>query len=272
MGCHLERRTLGSKRRGGFTLIELLVVIAIIVLLMAILIPVLGKARNQARAVRCMAQLHNWGLYFDTMAATYNGRLVDAARSDLPRCCTQGFAYFIDRTKDKRELFCPAVFRRPSTLASARGAVAAADAYGAWYCGTHPWRSGSYGINGYSPANPLNYFEPQAQQPGLRLWTKGAARQPVMLDSAWALGYPIESAGPPSRADTADRQNWPFCINRHNGSVNCLFMDWSVRKVGLKELWTLKWHGAFNAANRWTIAGHVGPSQWPSWMRDLPDY
>jgi len=49
------------------------------------------------------------------------------------------------------------------------------------------------------------------------------------------------------------------CINRHDGFVNCLFMDWSVRKVGLKELWMLKWHREFNTANRWTKAGGVKP-------------
>ena len=31
-----------------------------------------------------------------------------------------------------------------------------------------------------------------------------------------------------------------FCINRHDMFVNQVFMDWSVRKVGLKELWGLK--------------------------------
>jgi hypothetical protein len=49
-------------------------------------------------------------------------------------------------------------------------------------------------------------------------------------------------------------------------------MDWSARKVGLKELWTLKWHRQFNTANRWTKAGGVKPEDWPPWMRRFKDY
>ena len=49
-----------SKRK-GFTLIELLVVISVIVLLMALLLPALQRARNQARAVVCRAHLKQWG-------------------------------------------------------------------------------------------------------------------------------------------------------------------------------------------------------------------
>jgi prepilin-type N-terminal cleavage/methylation domain-containing protein/prepilin-type processing-associated H-X9-DG protein len=271
----MDRRK--SVLRHAFTLIELLVVIAIIAILMGILMPVVGKVRGQARAVRCMTQLHNWGLYFDTQAGASNGRIVDGTRSDVPQCCTQGFAYFIDRTKDKRLLFCPSVTKRRPM-----GARGAADATSAWYCPVHPWRVGSYGINGYGPANPLNVLDPQGgsgntfgyqgQHPGLRLWTKGASQQPVLLDSAWALGYPDESSGPPTRENPPSADIWPFCINRHSGSVNCLFMDWSVRKVGLKELWTLKWYPAFNTANRWTAAGRARPDQWPAWMQRFTDY
>jgi hypothetical protein len=51
-----------------------------------------------------------------------------------------------------------------------------------------------------------------------------------------------------------------------------LFMDWSVRKVGLKELWTLKWHTLFDTEGPWTIAGGVWQSDWPEWMRNFKDF
>ncbi|MDD3806111.1 MAG: DUF1559 domain-containing protein [bacterium] len=50
-----------EKRSRGFTLIELLVVISIIALLAAILFPVFGKARENARKTTCMSNLKQIG-------------------------------------------------------------------------------------------------------------------------------------------------------------------------------------------------------------------
>ena len=64
---------LRTRWRGGFTLVELLVVISIIALLVAILLPALNKAREQAKLVSCMSNVRQVGLACITYAAENDG-------------------------------------------------------------------------------------------------------------------------------------------------------------------------------------------------------
>lgn len=59
----------------AFTLIELLVVVAIVALLVSILLPALGRARQQAKSTFCMSNLHGLGLAVQLYVMNHNDRL-----------------------------------------------------------------------------------------------------------------------------------------------------------------------------------------------------
>lgn len=105
---------------------------------------------------------------------------------------------------------------------------------------------------------------------------KNAGTVPIFADCIYSDAFVLHHNEPPPFPDTYD--DWAtdgiqlFCIDRHNTGIDVLFGDWSVRKVGLKELWMLKWHRKFDVNGPWTTTGGVVPSDWPEWMRGFRDY
>ena len=269
----------GGQRR-GFTLIELLVVISIVALLMGVLLPILGRVRKQAQSLGCQANLKQLGMATGMHLAENEGLLprwgIRSERNGLPHWWAR---LLLDRDELKDIMLCPSAKRpaeRPEDTPEDEALVG--GKYHAWWWYTTPgMRSGSYGYNRAlypshpGDGDPAHHWD----KPSL---IRRPASIPMILDSLWAgtvmpdleRTYP-----PPYEEETSWRRLAPYprsCIDRHNGHVNGLFLDYSLRKIGLKELWTLKWSSGFDTAGPWTLAGGVQPEDWPQWMRGFKDY
>jgi len=274
----------------GFTLIELLVVIAIIALLMAILMPALQRVKKQAKAVVCRSNLKQWGVVFAMYTNDNNGSFpsgdVDNAAIKDPR----GLWMYVLRPYyiDGKLRLC-SMATKPSNKGAQQpfAAWGPISAYEPGYWPTEPDTPAanylSYGLNDWVRNTP------QKTSRGLGgidrlplLWrtpnVKGASNIPLLLDSSFFGSDPYHTDQPPEFdgnvvVEYNQNEMKRFCLNRHqNGTINGVFVDWSVREIGLKELWKLKWHREFDINGPWTTAGGVQPSHWPKWMRNLKDY
>jgi prepilin-type N-terminal cleavage/methylation domain-containing protein len=263
------------QKQRGFTLIELLVVIAIIALLMSILMPALQRVRKQGQAVVCMSNLKQWGLiwymYTEDNGGKFNtgGSVAGDATNDWP-------VVLWDYYKAKGSLtLCPSA-KKPH-FEGVRFAFGAWswDKNGGW-TGLKQKQAEDYGS--YGENEWICYREPSMGTES-RYWrirdVKNADKIPMFFDCAWLDLYPSDTDSPAQIEDlpsTSDEMQL-VCINRHSGYINGLFIDCStIRKIGLKELWTFKWHRNFNTANIWTRAGGVQPEDWPAWMKGFKDY
>ncbi len=272
------------KNGRAFTLIELLVVIAILALLMSILLPTLNMARRQARGTGCKMTLRSWGLIWSMYCDDNDGRF------PVPTSLGWQRGTWIIALRDGWDtksdiLRCPSATKRNpdgsewggsqwTYIQGTGDSVSTRDA-------RERQEECSYGANNwlYDFAPGTSAIQGRPTEWNWRTKTvKQAYRVPVFADTMWRGGgpYAYGTRGDPPQYDSQwlgyDREMMHFCVDRHNGSVNHLFLDFSVRTVGLKELWTLKWHKDFDTQGPWTQAGGVNPNDWPKWLRRFRDY
>jgi len=264
------------KKRRGFTLIELLVVISIIALLMSILMPALGKAKKVAQAAICMSNLHQWGLLWKFYTDDHKGYLPDRdGMNDWPMTMWE-YHWKSEAPKTLREmLLCPAAKKTIDK--------GGRNPYMAWYNqeDQDEWEDdfdcywpviSSYLINLWSSSDTGSGKVGGDRQ---LFWrtpnVRGAAYAPIMVCAQWKDADPLPEDEPPVDPfiiwTPGEEEMRRACIQRHGDYVNAVFLDFSVRRVGLKELWELWWHQGWPEDR-----AAAGRPVWPDWMAGMKEY
>jgi prepilin-type N-terminal cleavage/methylation domain-containing protein/prepilin-type processing-associated H-X9-DG protein len=267
----MEERTI--RRIKAFTLIEVLVVIGIIGLLMSVLLPSLGRARGQAKAVVCTNNLRNLGFAFACYANDYDDYAMPA--TEKPRLYWWGrmepngidhkagfvWPYLQSELKKNSVYECPA------------------QRYGSYGLQGKPpgepddpkWITSTYGYNGYYLCPPQSGWDDDKNikdRPWQKITTvknpdKVFAFADTLIDSSGS-GPPLNTAllDPPDLYKNGgwEKNLWPTTCFRHHNKTNVVFVDGHCASMDLE--------GAEYASPKAKI-GSVGINNAPHYV---PDY
>ncbi len=256
-----------------FTKKDVVVVLVCTVSLIANIAAIGDNGRKRAKQAVCLSNLMKWGQIFQAYTADNDGYF-HARELGSPLGYSRLWIYvyepyYIDPTMR----YCP----------TATGVTETSSPFGTWNLGFGPWEpdpsyNGSYGLNRCiinmkgAAENDPKYWR--------RTGVKAAAQVPVLMDCQFFNYWGISDAEPPPYDGAYYNEMQWICINRHEGFINVCFADFSARKVGLKELWTLKHSRTYDTCDIWTICGWGGNQQhcasaWDEqspWMKDFPEY
>jgi prepilin-type processing-associated H-X9-DG protein len=290
-----KRKVKKMKSKSSFSKKDLIVSFVCIVFVLATLGSAGSTGRRRAKEALCLSNLRQWGTVFLAFTEDNEGYFMEGwTNQQVPGPVYKRYWMEALRPyyKNPDLRCCPEATKTWWNADGSTGPGIDGGTFSAWgifpsqdQCGeVSSWWEwvvacdyGSYGINAWVhnidvdqtwgiSNNDIHWRTPDVN---------GAENVPMFGGHQWLDAWPNYLDSPPEY----DGQPWSqgsqmgrFCMNRHNGFVNWAFLDGSARKVGIKELWTLKWHRMFVTDGPWTIGGGVIPGDWPDWMQDFEGY
>jgi len=252
----------------GFTLVELLVVIAIIAVLMAILLPALGKAREQGRRAKCLANEREMtqgvllyvgdqnSLILRDNSTQWMGPLGAYLKTDKVRLCPEA------TQEPKAGINLGTLYRgsvgNAHTPWMQQASATATQMFGAYAFNFNLYKSAGAGV----VANDEDSTSVDADDTGPSNGPVDSPvffKLPILLKAAnvpvFAYGIWIEVVPSPNDPAPIDMENGFFnttqyqmdrlCTKRHGVTTNVSFYDGHAENLNLQKLWTLDWNAAW---------------------------
>jgi len=225
------------QKKSGFTLIEILVVVAIIALLAAILFPVFGRARENARRASCMSNLKQIMLGVMMYTQDYDERLPILVSTDYPGSRVMPwFQRLVPYIKSSQLFQCPS---DNNTTERLQDAVPSAQRFPVSYA------ANSYSTTGVGGSlNVAGRSLAEFEHPSTTVYLSDAGAQSAgasgiafNADGSLKLekpGCPLLSA-PFSSGATGTDNNWCGPNPRHLGMTNVGFYDGHVKALKVEK-------------------------------------
>lgn len=245
--------------RTAFTLTELLVVIGLVAMLVALLLPVVGKARAAANGTACLSNIRQMGTAWTMYTSENRGRLLEYVWLTplTPELAWRGYWLGVLESNKVRgdALLCPAA-NEPIPFNQNKGFGSVQYAWTGKYqssgsvarFNSSTYRNSSYGYNRYLTAGGGFGIDGKATK---LTSVRPLSNVPVFLDAVFADFQPTNGSAvlpvpSPPNLRGADfplsaPEHWRFLIARHGRGVNGYFADGSARRVPLEETYLLTW-------------------------------